>query len=211
MRAYCITIEGLPESVASYEEARESCAQFGLELLKHPATTPDDDIEGLYKRHGLPSGSFDETWSRRLPCMSAFFSHWSLWGLCAEVGEGILVLEHDARMIGQLPPVLPDVVNLGRPSFGKFNVPKRGVGPLVSKKYFPGAHAYSVQPARARVMVELAKTEAAPTDVYRRVDRFPWLKEAFPWPFKVEESFSTIQNKKGCKAKHQYDEKYRLL
>jgi hypothetical protein len=199
----------MPESVGMAKRAIDSCAKFGLEAETWPAITPGDDPAKMFREMALHAAAFDNKWNRPERAMSAFLSHRSLWERSVSSNEALIVLEHDAQMIGQLPAVLPDAVNLGRPSFGRFNVPKRGVGPLVSKRYFPGAHAYGVQPARAVEM--LARTDAAPTDVYLRLDRFPWLKEAFPWPFKVDESFSTIQNRKGCNAKHQNGPGYRLL
>ena len=91
--------------------------------------------------------------------------------------------------------------NLGRPSFGSFNRPEPGLGPLVSKRYFPGAHAYYLTPSGAGLL--LAKCDQAePTDIFLNKARFPWLQEFYPWPVVCEDSFTTIQKPRGCTSKH---------
>jgi len=41
-----------------------------------------------------------------------------------------------------------------------------------------------------------------PTDVYLNIENFDFLEEYYPWVFRVNESFSTIQKEAGCRAKH---------
>jgi GR25 family glycosyltransferase involved in LPS biosynthesis len=79
-----------------------------------------------------------------------------------------------------------------------------GVIPLTSKPYFPGAHAYMLKPAGAKLMVEQAAYYAGATDVFLQLSVFPWLQEYYPWPVIAKDSFTTIQNETGCQAKHSY-------
>ena len=84
-----------------------------------------------------------------------------------------------------------------------YNKPEKfGVNPLTSKVYFPGAHAYRVKPNAAKFIIEQAKKFARPTDVFLNVETFPFLEEYYPWPVMAKDSFTTIQNEMGCKAKH---------
>ena len=86
-----------------------------------------------------------------------------------------------------------------------------GVGPLTTKKYFPGAHAYMVSPTGARQLVDKSKTHAKPTDIFLNLGNFPWLQEYYPFVAKADDSFTTIQNKNGCTAKHNYNDSYRIM
>ena len=51
-------------------------------------------------------------------------------------------------------------------------------------------------------------TRGAPTDVFLNIETFPFLEEYYPWPVEVRETFTTIQRKEGCLAKHMYNENY---
>ena len=88
---------------------------------------------------------------------------------------------------------------------------KIGVGPLSSKRYFPGAHAYRLKPIGAKTLLSRVQTDARPTDIYLNVDCFPWLEEYYPWPVVVKESFTTIQKLEGCVAKHGYKGGYEIV
>jgi len=211
VRAYVITLMDVPESVAVAERCIASGAEFDVDVEKHKATTPDDEyctargIEEAFDIRGFSALGFEGNhYSRRLPCMATFYSHAFLW-MTSMLGVGpILILEHDAVFRAPLPDIPADVdfCNFGHPSFGKFETPPDGFGPLVSKRYMPGAHAYYVTPKGAEMLLAKAATEAEPTDVYLNIDRFPFLMEYHPWPVVCDDSFSTIQKELGCRAKH---------
>ena len=107
------------------------------------------------------------------------------------------------------------VVNLGMPSYGRFNPPHQmGLSPLFSKPYFPGAHAYLVTPQGAGTLISQAHECAKPTDVFLHIDVFPWLQEYSPYIAEARDTFSTIQNENGIQAKHAFQkigEKYKLI
>jgi len=67
-----------------------------------------------------------------------------------------------------------------------------------------------VKPDGAKLLIEQAKKAARPTDVFLNTQAFPWLQEYYPWPAEARDSFTTIQNKNGCYAKHSYGETYRV-
>jgi len=183
----------------------ESGGKFGVEVEIHSAVTPDDQPLELVRRYGLSAARFrDNKYSRLEPCVATFLSHYELWWKCAKGTEKLLILEHDAVFHAGLPD-LSEVIgacSLGRPSFGSFVTPKEGLGPLTSKPYFPGAHAYVVTPPGAEKLIEAAEREACPTDIFLSVERFRWLQEFYPWPVVAEDRFTTIQKEEGCKAKH---------
>lgn len=215
MKSYVITIESMPESVKSAQRCINSMKEYDVQMF--PAITPEDDPIGLAKSEGIRLDRFRDDakkYSKFERCVSAFLSHHSLWKKCIEDNEEYQIFEHDAVCTGTLPRFInyQRCVSLGAPSYGKFNTPSTlGTSPLSSKPYFPGAHAYRLNPAGARELVMFAKGMAKPTDIYLNIKDFPWLQEYYPWPVEAKDSFSTIQNKGGCLAKHNYGESYELL
>ena len=156
---------------------------------------------------------------RRDNAIATFMSHYSLWQNAIKTNEDHLIFEHDVVITAPLPyiPVYNGVVNLGQPSYGGYNTPQTlGLGPLFSKPYFPGAHAYMVSPQGAKALIAQASVYAGPTDVYLNIDTFPFLQEYYPWIADVRDTFSTIQKMEGVYAKHGYQKlddknKYRLI
>ena len=103
-------------------------------------------------------------------------------------------------------------MNIGEPSYGKFNIPRQlGVNPLTTKTYFPGAHAYMVKPSGANLLINEAQKFGRPTDIFLNKSTFPWLEEYYPFVAKAKDSFTTIQNETGCAAKHNYGDDYEVI
>lgn len=215
MKAYVIAIPNIEESMACARRCIKSAAQHGVEVELKEGITPADDPQKIYEMKGISTERFkNNPFSRYESCISAFMSHHSLWEQCLDINEEVMVLEHDAVFVSDIPKTISfdKVISLGKPSYGKFNTPpKLGINRLSSKPYFPGAHAYILNPLGAKELVSKAKTLAQPTDLFLNLSNFPWLQEYYPWPIEVKESFSTIQKLEGCQAKHNYGEGYRLL
>ena len=211
---YVITIFGNEKS----EEAAERCIKSGLQIggiqiKKWKATTPQDDIAKIIKDEKINTAYMDEVYSRTPNCIAAFLSHYSLWKHSVEINREVTIFEHDAVCINNINDDLTykGVVSLGAPSYGKFNNPTSfGVVPLQSKPYFPGAHAYRVKPKAAQMLIDQARLEARPTDVFLNRNTFPFLEEKYPWPVEARDSFTTIQSVIGCKAKHNFNDKYEI-
>lgn len=212
MKAYVIAIEGHAKSQQAADRCIESGKLFGVDIQKFDAITPEDDIEALAGMAGVPLYRFVSKYSPTENALAAFMSHYSLWNLCAGSNEPIAIFEHDAVLTGALPQPPMFVGNIGKPSYGRFNTPTTlGWGDLVSKPYFPGAHAYIVTPMGARMLIEKAVDDACTTDVYLDNRRFPWLQEYYPWVAEARDTFSTIQNENGCRAKHNYNSDYEYV
>lgn len=213
MKNYVITIMDNERSV----EAAERCIRSGVKnntfIEKFHAVTPNDDPEKIAKKEGIDPRGFEEVYSRYLNCLSAFLSHYSLWKKCIRTNTPITIFEHDAVLLEPVPnKPFQGCMNIGQPSYGKFIPPRHlGVGPLTTKKYFPGAHAYQVNPRGAETLIRQAKELAKPTDVFLSVDTFPWLQEHYPFIAKADDSFTTIQVERGCLAKHNYNQDYEIL
>ena len=213
MRMFVITIMENERSVQVADRCVKSGQVFGYKIEKHPAYSPQNcnvnqELDNLnYDRSG-----FIEKYSRPENCIAGFLSHHSLWMKCLELNEPIVIFEHDAVVTNDIPNlVLFDILNLGKPSYGKFNTPTFiGYGSLVSKPYFPGAHAYRITPKGAADLINEAQFSAGPTDIYIHSSKFT-LGEFYPWVAEARDSFTTIQRKEGCYAKPNYGETYEIL
>lgn len=205
MKAFVICIRGHADSERCAQRCIDSAAKFGLKVERFDAITPADDPEAMFRARGWPTDRFtNNRFSRPLPCMACFLSHSELWHQCAYSGESMIVFEHDAVVVRAIPRIhrAAMLCNLGKPSFGGFNVPTVPLGPLVSKPFVPGAHAiYMTQPGAAKLL-EKAATDAQPTDVYMSLRRFSFIKEIYPWPVECRDSFSTVQGPEGIRGKH---------
>ena len=199
-------------------EAANRCIQsgraHGIEIEHFPAITPENtNLTKAFVERGIPEQGFEEKYSRLENCMAAFLSHYSLWEKAVNEKIEVTIFEHDAYVVAPIPDPMfyYGVVNLGAPSYGKFLQPAYiGVGPLVSKQYFPGAHAYRVNRVGADLLMR-GVSHAKPTDVYMNKHWFPWLEEYNPWPVMCKDSFTTIQNEAGCLAKHNWNEDYEII
>lgn len=215
MKSYVITIMDNQRSVESAERCIDSGAQFGIEIEMWPAITPHNtDVLKLAEAQGISVDGFKEKYSRFENCVAAFLSHFSLWGQCYVSNEEVTIFEHDAVVVAAIPEFINHrgCINLGKPSYGKYNTPPLlAINSLTSKRYFPGAHAYRVNPKGAKQLLAQAKIKARPTDVFLHLDTFPWLEEYYPWPVVANDSFTTIQREDGCKAKHNYGAKYEII
>lgn len=211
-KAFVIYVEGKSNDVA--RRCVESGKKHNVDIRMFEGHTPQTlDIRGYFAKYKIPEIGFHEKYSRIDPVRAAFASHHTLWRRCAEGKDAYLILEHDAVFVDSLPKTIHgNIVNLGKPSYGKFKTPMQlGEQRLFSKPYFPGAHGYMITPFGAKLLLQRSQIDGGPTDVFIHNDRFPGqINEVYPWPVECKDSFSTIQNVSGCLAKHNYNENYEL-
>jgi GR25 family glycosyltransferase involved in LPS biosynthesis len=203
-----------PDSVKAADRCIKSAAKYGVQVEKFSAITPKDNPLELAEKKNIPVKGFEEKYSRFENCISAFLSHFYLWEKCLKSNTQQMILEHDAYFVDSVNMFMnfDKAINIGKPSYGKAQTPmKLGVNPLTSKQYFPGAHAYIIKPAGASAFIQRAFIDAGPTDIFIHKGRFPWLEEYYPWPVEARDTFTTIQKTEGCLAKHNYNDKYKIL
>ena len=124
--------------------------------------------------------------------------------ISVKFNEPTIIFEHDAVIVNEIPSSFNfnKVMTISKPSYGKFNIPSfLGSGPLVQKRYFGGAHGYVISPTGAKELLKKAETNAGPTDTFLNLDNFPFLQEHNPWLVVAKDTFTTIQNERGCRAK----------
>ena len=210
MKAFVLTIKDLDESEQAADRCIKSAAKLGCTVEKFYGYSPKDNPLNMLKELNIPLDGFKEKFSYIEKCVAAFLGHRSLWKQAVALQKNVLVLEHDAEFVSHLPSNIinsttHDIISFGHPSYGKWNTPSiLGAGKLVSKPYVPGAHAYMVTPYGASQALKKADKKAGPTDTFFNINRFPNLKEFYPWPIVANDSFTTIQRQEGCLAKHNW-------
>lgn len=213
MKAFVIGIEDISESVQCAKRCIDSFKPLEVEFFS--AITPrNTNITEESKVRKLNLAGFTDRWSRKENAIACFLSHHSLWMKCFYENTELLILEHDAVKIADMPKNLEydKLISVGKPSYGKFTVPRSiGINPLTSKQYFPGAHAYLIKPEGAKSLLQRSKEYAEPVDVFFHLRRFPWLQEYYPWCAEVQDTFSTVQKQEGCIAKHTYSEGFQII
>ena len=215
MKAVVITILDNEKSQEAADRCIKSAANFGIDVDKLEAITPKDNPVSIANQLEIPLGGFKEAYSRFENCLSAFLSHRSAWKLCYESNKPLIIFEHDALVVDQIPVNVPfeSLMSLGKPSYGNFETGRLlGVNLLFSKPYLPGAHAYMLKPHAAEKLLRSSMTgRARPTDIFLNNTYFPWIQEYYPWPVEARDTFTTIQNEEGCIAKHNFNSIYEIL
>lgn len=184
----------------SADKCIESCKKYGIEPEIFPAFTPKDApleiIHRICERDSIFSRFKYEPYPERVA--STFASQLMLWSRCAEDDVPYLILEHDARMISPLPDVQFDkLLNVGAPSWGDIpEEPEEGVLKQTISHNL-GNHALLMKPEGAREIMDYLKGDGwvDVADVFLGQFRFDFIEKLVPYPFKVEDTFSTIQSK----------------
>jgi len=214
MKGYVVTLMNLPESVAVAERCKTSGAQFGVDVELFPAVFKDIALEEMEKE-GLTMATWDESFSNVGAVVGNFITQYRIWKTIVESEEHGIVLEHDAVFTNIVPKLTHDIVNLGKPSYGIFVRQKQaGVYPMFSKPggYIPGAHGYYLTPTGAQQLINKAKEiGATPCDLFLSKKNFNNLMEIYPWVIEAKDEFTTIQKEKGCTAKHNYNNNFKIL
>jgi GR25 family glycosyltransferase involved in LPS biosynthesis len=213
MKAYVITIMDMERSVEIAQRCVDSANQFGINVEMFKAITPNDDVYKIAREKNINLSGFDERYSRKENAIACFLSHYSLWNESIETNESILILEHDAIFVDKvdLNMNFKRLISLGKPSYGKYNIPQNGISPLTSKSYLPGAHGYIVKPNAAADLINKSKVLSKPTDLFIDKRSFSWIEEYYPWPIEVKDTFTTVQKESGCIAKHSYNKGFEII
>jgi len=218
MKGYVGTVFEIPESIKMAERCVASGEQFGVDVEMIPAVYKDDALERL-GQEGLKLAKFDDTYSNVGAVVGNFITQFLCWHKILRSDEPGIVLEHDAIFTNTVPVIVPlakpDIINLGKPSYGKFREMNRpGIYPMFSKTggYIPGAHGYYVTVAGALQLITKAKQiGATPCDLFLNKTNFPAISELYPWVIEADDEFTTIQKEKGCIAKHNFNDDYKIL
>lgn len=217
MKAFVITLAGHPYSEACAARCIETGRAIGgIEVLKFAATGAHE-AESVMRRFDLEwtwgagfAGLQHHAYPGRLgPRIGCAMSHYRLWGLCVELDEPILVLEHDAVFIRPLPDIeFRGICQINDPA----GATRRGVwwSEAMQWRGTEGVHpktkvldddipdglagnsAYLVKPFAARALMDKYRTVGVwPNDATMCRQFFPYLEEYFPFITRVEQIEST--------------------
>ena len=195
MKPFIITISDVEDSVNAAQRCIDSAKKFGIDVEIFEAYTPKDKPFDVFKKLGvkLSDRIYKNPHLRNLDAQCAsVLSHYFLWQKAIDLNESILVLEHDAIFVDKLPDIKDYLlVNLAKPSFGKYQTPRNGLHPFPNP-HLKGAHGYAISPAGAkRIMESINKNGIwAGADVFLN---FRWMQEYAPWPIEAKPEFTTIQ------------------
>ena len=216
MKGYVGALLNINESLDCALRCIQTGMQFDVDVVVEPAVYRDIAMAQL-EYHNLKMSKWDESFSNVGSVVGNFVTQYRCWEHIVESGEPGIVLEHDAVFVAPIPNLegLGDIINLGKPSYGNFKSQNQpGVYPMFSKPggYIPGAHGYYLTPVGAQRLIDTAKrVGATPCDLFLNKTNFPDIKELYPWPIEADDSFTTIQKEKGCKAKHHYNDEFKVL
>jgi GR25 family glycosyltransferase involved in LPS biosynthesis len=216
LKAYVITIEGHSYSEASALRCIQSAKSLEIEGFK--AVTPYH-VSGLMKLHGIKwtwrdSGNCPITGlafhrygggDARIACA---LSHYALWHQCADYGEPLLILEHDAVFLRPFEPFEFDKIcqvndprgATPRGDWWSDQMAKRGPGvwPKTHVLEHPrpdglaGNSAYVIKPEGAKELIDLVNHVGLwPNDALMCRQLVPGLQELYPFLTEVRQEQST--------------------
>ena len=195
MKTFVITLLGNTDSVRSAQQTIESAKSVGYDepIEMFEAILPDDWHQILPFEHTFGN------YARPDNVGACFASHYLLWKECVKLNEPILILEHDAIFVDNIPNIDFDMcINFGRPSYIRpdhmiYVEPKDGVQTL-HQFNFLGHHGYALKPAAAEIFCRDVETRIlSANDVWMNIEAYPWLQEYRPYPIHADTDFSTIQ------------------
>lgn len=227
MKAFVITIRGHEYSEESANRCITSAHKHGLHVEKFTAVTKDT-VEELMRNYNLTwtwaNGNTEKitcpiTGLEQFPYtsgdlrnkMACSMSHFLLWNLCVQLNEPILILEHDAVFIRELPVIdFHGAIQINDPHGGGYRGKHHsremiergttGVHPLSRKRPedskipdgFSGNSAYIVKPWAAQEFIgAFNKYGVWPNDATICLQLFPWLEEYYPFISIVNQKQST--------------------
>ena len=195
MKTFVITLSNNKDSVKSTKKVLESAKKVGysekIELF-------EGILPSEWKKH-LPYENYFYNYPRPDNVGACFASHYLLWKKCVELNEPILILEHDALFIDNIPDVdFQGCITFGRPSYIKpdtmiWDEPKDGVNPIIQINFL-GHHAYAIKPHAAELFCDdVTKRPLGANDMWMDKVNYGFLEEYRPYPIIADTDFSTIQ------------------
>ena len=195
MKTFIITLPNNPHSVKSTQQAIKSARDVGYgETIEHfNGINPGEWVDIL------PHDNSFQAYNRPDNVGACFASHYLLWKKCVELNEPILILEHDAIFVENMPDIDFNMcITFGRPSYIRpdylfFKEPIEGVQPLTQHNFL-GHHAYALKPEAAKIFIkDVEERVLSANDVWIDTYTYTWLQEYRPFPIIADTEFSTIQ------------------
>ena len=220
MKAFCIILNGHPYSETVGERCIRSAAEIGGITVERFSAVSASEADEVMKAHKLRwtwgDGVCPVTHLRqhrygggkaRVGCA---MSHFLLWERCADLGEPILILEHDAVFVREWPAFkFTGICQVNDPTgatrkgaWWAAQMAKRGPG-VFSKTWvtdpseripdgLSGNSAYVIHPHSARELMSLYRAVGVwPNDATMCEQLVPGLQELYPFVTRVDQAIST--------------------
>ena len=189
MTGYIIRMKGVDLSEELAQDCADSLEKHGVNYEFFDAVH-GEEIDKVWTEKGLDFYRKQNA-NKRLPGVKGcFLSHYILWEKCLALDTPILIFEHDALLIKDLPDLVLknryDVLNLDYASrvekdyeahlqtnrgVGVENWPvapkKKGLVSQLNKSSIKGIHAYAIKPSGAAQLIHKAQTLGTlPADIH---------------------------------------------
>ena len=202
-KKYIITLTDVPASVEAARRCIESAKRHGeddnLEIF--PGVDRHKSREFFFE-HGLTRAHWQERLNDPLALSGCFASHYKLWLRCIELGQPIMILEHDAEFLAPVPPLrfryhISLAANDGfmtRIARCVFRLLGNPEGREIYSPFgmAPGNCCYMIKPEGARRLVEAAhRKPIVSTDNLITPDVIELLCY-YPFPVRPDKRFSLI-------------------
>lgn len=164
-KGYVIYLKEVEHTIPFAKEALVGCDLFGIEAELFEGYTPSRAEEKM-ARLGIkpfsPGPKLYDIKNSKPGVRGCFMSHFSLWEMCAKQDETFCILEHDGRIIKEIPDIdFQDVLQLDPykskiPPEGPNDEPKIEDEEFIRKgvNTLNGAYAYLIKPHAAAKLVE---------------------------------------------------------
>ena len=144
-------------SARNLAKTQQSAAQWGWQLEVWPAVVGSSINADSWEEIGvrlLERGAIQY----RPGAQGCWFSHWSLWNHCVELDQPVVVLEHDAEILG----VWPENIDLDRCVWKLHRPDGRGDrNNEITGLWSCGSWAYTLTPRWAGQLIEFSRQHGA--------------------------------------------------
>jgi GR25 family glycosyltransferase involved in LPS biosynthesis len=151
MKVFCIALKDNEQSIKMLTDCLSSAKIHSWNIKTYWGFNKNFITEQTWKDVGLISAP-DKKFQKRIGAQGCFLSHYHLWLKCLELSEPIIILEHDAVIIGPFPEINTDkdLIKLYRSTRSINNDQFTG-------KWSVGSQGYYITPAGADKLITWSK------------------------------------------------------
>jgi len=180
IKSYTIRLSLNSFSCRLAKDSYESAVQFGLDARYFEAINKTN-VDDFFKNNGLTPKDYPAM--KISGTRGCFASHYNLWQICYDLGESIVVMEHDGLVIKDLTSIVnkfDGVCHLDPYSpfhdsydryanlysgtdvikYSKKYIKNNGISNIVSElnnSHFNGTYGYIINPKSAKLLIEYYK------------------------------------------------------
>ncbi len=156
-KTFVIAIKGHPVSEKQLQECLKSAKKYDWKVETFWGVNGNTITENTWKNEKI-FPRLDKPTMGKPGVQGCFLSHWKLWNKCLELGEPVIILEHDAVIQGSWYPIEigKAVIKLHR--YYKEKNPKYDED---TGLWSPSGHAYCILPSHATLLINFVREKGA--------------------------------------------------